>query len=69
MLADFKAVEPSGKIAMHILQRRVSMRVSCWIVALPEFIHLVAINGPASLSRSFKSWLRATVLPKIRDTG
>jgi hypothetical protein len=45
MLAYFKAVEPFGKIAMHILQRQASMHVSFWLPLLPEFIHLAADCG------------------------
>jgi hypothetical protein len=45
MLADLKAVEPFGKIAMHVLQWRVSMHVSFWLAVLPEFIHLAADCG------------------------
>jgi hypothetical protein len=47
MLADFKAVEPFEKIAMHVLQRRVSLHVSFWLAVLPEFIHLAAHPRPA----------------------
>jgi hypothetical protein len=49
MRADFKAVETFGKIAMHVLHRRVPMRVSFWITTLPEFIHLAAIAGARDL--------------------
>jgi hypothetical protein len=49
VLADFKAVEPFGKIAMHVLQRRVSMRVSFWLAVPPEFIHLAADCDPRGL--------------------
>jgi hypothetical protein len=45
MLADFTAVEPFGKIAMHVLPRRVSMHVSFWLAVPPEFIHLAADCG------------------------
>ncbi len=63
MLADFKAVEPFGKIAIRVLQRHVSMRVSSWITALPEFIHLAA-RGRKTLLKAGQTVFPGRCLPE-----
>jgi hypothetical protein len=43
MIAAFNAVEPSGKIAIYVLQRRTSERRYFRRATLSEFIHLTGI--------------------------